>query len=458
MKPERIEELLRDRPPDEPAYHGVLDLENDASLSRTRRVSRGLLAASVAGTAVAALVIGLLLGQVLNNPPGALSSSPSPSATPAPSWQGVVPSKTASVAPTAAPTPLPPGPDVAFAGLLSSTDGWALTSTGLSVTSDGGTSWQARTVPGPTTDRGVLGVAFQDARHGWLATLDSADPNATVFDVWRTSDGGRTWSKAVLTQRTNVAETMGAVQFVLPDASHLFAMVGGGMPNGYASDLYESTDGGATWSADRVTGGGITGELSFADASHGVIAGGGSGDHLFGTHDAGALWQPLTVQVQGGTQEQPTGFFAGPTFWDASTGALTVNYGDASGPTAFGILVTGDAGQTWRLASRIPLTPTQSNAVPVAFLSPTDWRAFPDGHTLVVTADAGQTWASHTVAGLPTVPLDVSFADAAHGWARVSLAVCLSGKSECSSRTGLYATNDGGESWVALAPGGAQTH
>jgi photosystem II stability/assembly factor-like uncharacterized protein len=360
-----------------------------------------------------------------------------------------------------APTPLPPGPDVQAAGLISPTDGWALVPTGpptdpmrsstLYFTADGGATWRSAAVPGPATGTGVLGVAFADTSRGWLATLDSTDPRSTVFDVWRTTDGGRTWQKAVLPEGANRSDTMGSVVFSILDPQHLFLLVQGGMPNGWVSDLYASADGGRTWSPDRMTGAGVTGAVAFADAEHGVIAGGAPGDRLFATADAGRSWERVTVPVPPGADPASTGMWSAPTFFDATHGALVANYGNGAGPMAFGVLVTHDAGASWALVFNASQTAT--NDVPVAFPGPTDWVAVLDDTTLLTTTDAGATWTRQPTVGLPAGPQSLQFADAQHLWALVPMSVCLGSKTDCSSRVGLYATSDGGRTWAALWPG-----
>jgi Domain of unknown function (DUF4232) len=119
MKPERIEQHLRDAPPDEPVYTGRLDLDADAERRRPGRFGRGVLLATAAVTAVAALAIGLLLGQLaparVGGPTGSPEPSGSPGATPAPepSWPlGVIPWIDASPSPSPAP-PSTPTPDPA---------------------------------------------------------------------------------------------------------------------------------------------------------------------------------------------------------------------------------------------------------------------------------------------------------------------------------------------------------
>lgn len=358
------------------------------------------------------------------------------------------PTSEASTSPV--PTPLPPGPDVQFAGLLDATHGWVLTSSGLFLTADEGATWRGASVPGPHTGRGVLGVDFADANHGWLATLDFADSTSGVFDVWRTEDGARTWQKVVVPDGANRSETMGPVDFSILDPDHLFLLVEGGMPNGYVSDLYESTDGGRTWSADRVTGDrGVTGGLAFADARAGVIAGGAPGNRLFVTADGGRSWRLAAIPVPAGTDPTLARVGSALRLWDARRGGVAVLYGTEVRSTELGILLTGDAGASWSLAATIP---TQGNDVPVAFTSPTNWLAMSDSGTLLRTTDAGRTWASRSAVGLPGGPGSLLFPDGQHGWALVPFSVCLNFKSNCSNRTGLYATADSGSTWTALWP------
>lgn len=377
---------------------------------------------------------------------------PAPSASPAVvSATGALSPGSGASLPSPPPTPLQPGPNVRAAGLLSPSDGWALTGGGLFLTVDGGRTWRPATVPGPRTGRGTLGVAFIDSRHGWLATLDSTDAHSNSFDVWRTGDGGRTWQRAVLAEGANRSDTMGNVTFSVLGPDRLYLLVEGGMPNGYVSDLYASTDGGRTWSPDRATGpGGVTGALAFADAAHGVVAGGAPGSRLFVTADAGRSWSRVAYPVPTGANRADTHFPDGPTFFDARDGALAATYSTDGGAVDFGVLVTASAGASWALASSVPESAT--NDVPVAFLSPAHWLAAAGASTAFATTDAGATWTRYAMSGLPDGPQWISFSGAQHGWALVPLSVCLRFKSDCSARTGLYATSDGGRTWTALWP------
>jgi photosystem II stability/assembly factor-like uncharacterized protein len=352
----------------------------------------------------------------------------------------------------ASPTALPPGPTVAAARLLNATDGWALTSNGLFITTDGGATWLGKDGPWPQTTWGVFGADFADAQHGWVATPDSADPSSSVFDVWRTDDGARSWQKVVLSLGKDRFETFGAVEFSVLDANHLFVFVPGSMPDGYESDLFESTDGGRTWSADRVTSaGGVTGPFAFADSVHGVVAGGAPGNRLFVTADGGRSWRQVAISVPAGSSQDSAQLLQAPWFWDARTGALVLSYVDGAGSDEVGVLLTADAGASWSLAGSVPL-PSGGNYAPAAFLTPADWIMMPDALTLTRTQDAGRTWRNSGAAGLPGKPESLFMANAEHGWALVPMSVCLGYKTDCSSRTGLYATVDGGLKWTGLWP------
>ena len=71
---------------------------------------------------------------------------------------------------------------------------------------------------------------------------------------------------------------------------------------------------------------------------------------------------------------------------------------------------------------------------------------------MVRTTDGGQTWVRTPAVGPPGAPESFLMTDAQHGSALLGMNVCLTFKSNCSSRTGLYATVDGGSTWTQLWP------
>jgi photosystem II stability/assembly factor-like uncharacterized protein len=384
-------------------------------------------------------------------PLGARNASPSisPSLTARPT------SEASSTPP--APTPLPPGPDVQAGGLLNAVDGWAVAGQRLLVTADGGSTWRDVTPPGgfATTDTNfLLGVDFVDAQHGWVAINETftkmSDASYGRVDIWRTSDGGHTWTKAQLPKAVfhPFGEIMPQVQLDFLDPSHGFAFLSGNSAKGANdSDLFWTADGGRTWSADRPTGDGgmgIEGTISFATATDGVIVNALHGAGIVVTHDGGRTWADATLAQPSGSAGAQL-FFGQPVYFDGRSGMVSIDFQiDTSSVTR--VYRTLDAGSSWTIAATLP-----TGVSAISFPDPQRWIGF-NGSEVVRTVDGGQTWVRTPAVGPPGVPESFLMTDAQHGSALLGMNVCLTFKSNCSSRTGLYATVDGGSTWTQLWP------
>lgn len=381
-----------------------------------------------------------------------------------PTGPGLLPSESPSARPTSeasssppAPTPLPPGPDVQAGGLLDPSNGWARTGQRLLVTADGGSTWRDLTPPGAFSSSDLtdpLGIDFVDRQHGWVAVAEpfksGSDPSYGRIDVWRTTDGGQTWAKAQLPKAVinSFGEILPAVQFDFVDASHGFAFLSGNSAKGANdSDLFWTADGGRTWSSDRPTRSGhagIEGTVGFATANDGVIVNALHGSGIVVTHDGGLTWADATFALPAGSAGAQL-FFDQPVYVDGHSGLVSIDFQTDNG-SVYRVYRTLDAGSSWTIAATLP-----TGVSAISFLDQQRWIGF-DGSEVVRTVDGGGTWVRSSAVGLPGAPESLLMADARHGWALVGMSVCLTFKSNCSSRTGLYATVDGGSTWNQLWP------
>jgi len=408
--------------------------------------------------AVMAAVVVVAVGLIVGLRPGGNLGVPGASAPAASqassSWPSASPNQTADA--SAGPTSLPPGPKVQAGGLTDPLHGWAVVDHRLWVTGDGGSTWRDVTPPGgPVTANAadVLGVAFVDAQHGWIAINETfttaSDASYGRVDIWRTTDGGRTWAKTQLprAQFAVFGEIMPAVQFDFLDVSHGFAFQSGNEAKGKNdSDLFWTADGGATWSADRPTGDGSRGNegtIGFSTPTDGVIMGAMRDNGIVVTHDGGRTWSGATLTPPGASGMQL--FFARPIFFDGQSGLVSIAFqSDTSSVTK--VYRTSDAGSSWTLAATLP-----TGVSAISFLDRQRWIAI-GGSEVVNTTDGGQTWVVSPAVGPPGAPESLVMTDARHGSVLIGMNVCLSSTSTCSSQTGLYATVDGGASWIKIWP------
>ncbi len=432
------------------------------------RLGLGMAAAFVV-VAVATLV--LSAGGAFNSPvgsPGPVIVSPAISplapASTAPSSapsQATVPSTTPSTpAPTPTTTPpagqiVTPGANVTAAGLVDADHGWAIAGQRIVFTSDDGATWRDITPPAINgVDLNILGAEFLDRDTGWVAIGEPfsgvSDPHFGRVDTWRTTDGGGTWTKSELPRAkvNNQGDILPALQFDFLDADHGFAFLGGNLAKGLSdSDLYYTSDGGKTWSADRPTGSGsvgVEGNVSFASADDGVIVGSPNGSGVYVTSDGGLTWHLGTLPAPSGATNAGRAFGTAD-FLDANDGLLAVRFdiGSTNTTKVYRSTVSGQTfglrspGSTWTPMAVVPGGGTWD----VTFLDAQHWIAA-DGTNAIRTSNAGASWT--TVLSHPATlnQQRAFFVDLNHGWQ-------LDGDTQGNGY--LAATSDSGQVWRTIA-------
>jgi photosystem II stability/assembly factor-like uncharacterized protein len=164
----------------------------------------------------------------------------SPTPTPAPTTAA----PTATSVPTITPS-LIPLPTFAQLSAPSATVVWALVAaTRLFRSTDRGDTWQERPLQAQPVNPLV---SFVDDHEGWLATLGSpaTQCQSQTFALSHTADAGATWSPLTV---TGIAPAQCKEALSFPDAQHGFLSAWD--PNSPPL-IYRTTDGGRTWTASR---------------------------------------------------------------------------------------------------------------------------------------------------------------------------------------------------------------
>lgn len=289
------------------------------------------------------------------------------------------------------------------------------------VTTDGGNTWRAGVVTGAETlqFRDVQGVSDR------VAYLMSIGSNTTDFRIYKTTDGGATWTLQFQNQLASAFYD--CMAFWSPD----HGLAHSDSVNGVFPDL--RTRNGRTWeSIANNMPPALPGEGSFASSGTCVATYGGrnawiatgatSPARILATRDGGDTWSAYDTPLFSG----PSAGGLSVAFRDARNGIVGGGDLDPNDTTNADAAVSHDGGRTWTLTSHPPVTGAifglayLQNTTGVGERGRSGGRAYE--HVVVVTAndggaawtpDEGNTW--NTLSGV-TGFWAVAFANPHAGW------------------------------------------
>lgn len=320
---------------------------------------------------------------------------------------------------------------VQYISIADKLNGWAVTRYSVFHTSNGGNTWDDVTPKGQLKPFG--GRFFLDKDHGWVASFDEGGSPGIIFN---TADGGKTWSQV----KCPVNGSPSNMYFI--DNSHGWIMVHQGVAMHHEEVAIIKTDnGGASWSVissvdpqndkpDSLPFTGNKSGLGFINASTGWITGyipALASPYIYKTTDGGRTWKQVNISIP----EKYKGSELQtnpPIFFTDKDGLLPVTYYDEAQPFIF--YVTHDGGATWKAGT--PVNPVKGSLLSYDFVNMETGFAS-DGINIYKTKDGGNSWSRDA---LKTQLKDVSkldFADEKTGW--------------IISDSMLYKTEDGGVSW-----------
>jgi len=151
---------------------------------------------------------------------------------------------------------------------------------GLWRTQDGGTTWTAMG-NGQLTSIGVTDIAFHpdDQDRMWIATGDGDFGDTRSIGVWTSGDGGLNWTATALDWAPYMGRTLTRM-IVHPDHPDTLWTAS-------SLGIYRSTNGGASWSR-TLTGDIASLEIDPSNPNH--LLAGSFGNVIAESHDAGGSW------------------------------------------------------------------------------------------------------------------------------------------------------------------------
>ena len=288
---------------------------------------------------------------------------------------------------------------------------------GLMKTTDNGGSFSNVSDKEGVPSTGAVAVAPSDAKTVWLGTGEANDRNSSGWGkgVYRSSDGGSTWTKAGLENSKTIARI---VAHPTDSSIAYVAAVGDLWSSSAERGLYKTTDGGKTWKAvlqapapdsDKVGAGDVAIDPQHPDTVYAVLyarrrtpwsfvsgpaaTGGKDLGGIFKSTDAGATWKKLSTGLPGGAGRIGLAVYAkDPKIVYAvveSAQGGTSSIDDVTS-RAGGVFRSDDSGETWRRQSNLNPRPFYFSQIRV---DPADDKnVYLLGYMLHVSEDAGKTW------------------------------------------------------------------
>ena len=321
---------------------------------------------------------------------------------------------------------------------------WASTGALLYRTEDGGATWTDLQPPMPQAQ--ALGVATD------ADTLFIIAPKASI-PVSVTRDGGRSWNTVPFPGEA--PGTWPELTFMTPD--HGFARF---QVSESETRVYETKDGGRSW-AGPVVGGTPEGLLYLSQWSEKGITWASGGKADFKPFDnrfvysltGGKTWQIVRFPI--GPQSPVNELKEVDALWADGTGRVVLAMSLGDGPQLY---VSNDGGGSWQFVRswRNFLSGNSTVGYKVALLSGEEWvLVAEDGSGSWATVDGGTHWEKR--AGIPVAPMEeIVVASAERFWAidrcDGQRTVTSAPNPACGNRmdTLLFVTSDGGRTWAQV--------
>lgn len=252
-------------------------------------------------------------------------------------------------------------------------------------------------------------LEFSDPRNGWLSANASLGMGTEAIYLYRTRDGGQSWTALVKT--------------------------------------WTGDSGGPGWVPTP-----IVHQLEFIDASTGWAASGWRYDTgtMLVTQDGGSSWEPMSLNVPEAYAEMGRDHYD-PVFFSHDSGLLLVRfYRREGGEQLLGFYTTGNAGETWSLAATLEDPDLRAfyggDNIPWSAIDEATWFVAVSEARQYLTRDRGRTWEVFAAEGLVGFGLtEVQFVSEMEGWGLGK--IC---ERDLGCANSMFATHDGGHTWVPI--------
>jgi ELWxxDGT repeat protein/autotransporter-associated beta strand protein len=273
---------------------------------------------------------------------------------------------------------------------------------GVWKTTDGGTTWTPLTDAQSTLNIGSLAIAPTNTSIIYAGTGDSTASTQSFYGkgVLKSTDGGATWT--LLGNSSFNRRTISRIIVDPTNANTVYAAVPGGSANGQSGStgIWKSTDGGTTWtnttsSIDANGRWDVAMDPSNAQRLLATLTGTTAKNGVYVSTNGGGAW----TQVSGGAPVGTVANNARVVFAPSNALIVYASFADANN-NLLGIWKSSDGGSTWARLSNVPEYLNGGGTYDLSLaVNPSNASVvYAGGNTKILQSqDGGQNWMDITV-------------------------------------------------------------
>ncbi|HKY55095.1 MAG TPA: hypothetical protein VJM08_12350, partial [Anaerolineales bacterium] len=294
--------------------------------------------------------------------------------------------------------------------LMTGSSGWILLDRKLFWTSDAGQTW---TEIGPSFpgDASVVDVRFIDSNIGWvLVTLPNPD-GSILFQLSQTDDRGTTWTTRVLSlfESGEIASYAEKAEMGWFDSQAGWISVKQTSSSNFSlGTLFRTSDGGNSWSRFMLP---VADRTYFSDPLTGWAIGGAANNELFTTQDGGETWKNVSssdIALDGQTVLYPPVISGGHGVF-VMTKEGTEN--------TLNVYTLQNSSDKWSLADQVKMD-AQPGLIGLSILDPQNFVAVIPGTKSIVRMINGQLDQLENTDGLSDSIVELDMISLDVGWGK----------------------------------------